>query len=470
MKKPEEAHTKAESAGADLDISKRFQPDGSPRTSDEAPVVPTEVLTTTVQFSYIQYGLFYLLGVVYLSAWNVFISCPEYMESRLKGSPFQNNFQNYFSTVFMGFELISLTWLTLFAKNFSLMKRVNIGFLLLTVVFVCTFVLSIVPKPVPTVFFRMILALIAVAGIATSLLASLYGIVAKYNPMYMQALNAGQGLAGLVPCMINIITKMSSGKTEGQEQGSAYFIVPIGITVFGYLCFWKALQKKEPVTTDSSFESSSDIPVTDETNQPSNTSVFKQIWPLFTGVGFVFLVTLALFPSITTNIKSVEKEGTMSLYLIDIHFLSTSFLGQRVDLIHLVFNLSDFIGKSIPGIKFLYMKSTKLSLSVTYARIVYAVLFFLCNVVILAPGGGIQPRTFPLVFGDAMYLVILFTFGLTSGWFSTNILMQAPSLVPENMYERVGQIMVYGLTIGLAMGSALSFVVRSIFCQCNPFA
>ena len=46
---------------------------------------PTSNTYTKSRFSYFEYLAFYLVGICYLSSWNVFISAHEYVADRLEG-------------------------------------------------------------------------------------------------------------------------------------------------------------------------------------------------------------------------------------------------------------------------------------------------------------------------------------------------------------------------------------------------
>ncbi len=76
---------------------------------------------------------------------------------------------------------------------------------------------------------------------------------------------------------------------------------------------------------------------------------------------------------------------------------------------------------------------------------------------------------FPTYMGDNSFIFILFIFGMTNGWVATNLLMEGPQTVSVSGREKAVNIMVFSLTAGLATGSLLSFMLKGILCQCNPF-
>jgi equilibrative nucleoside transporter 1/2/3 len=124
------------------------------------------------------------------------------------------------------------------------------------------------------------------------------------------------------------------------------------------------------------------------------------------------------------------------------------------------------VGKSIPGFSLFHIQNKTRLLLFSYGRILFVLLFLLCNVTIV-PSGGVA--MFPTYMGDNSFIFILFIFGMTNGWVATNLLMEGPQTVSVSGREKAVNIMVFSLTAGLATGSLLSFMLKGILCQCNPF-
>lgn len=78
---------------------------------------------------------------------------------------------------------------------------------------------------------------------------------------------------------------------------------------------------------------------------------------------------------------------------------------------------------------------------------------------------------------DFFFMFILLLFGLSNGYVSSLCMIAAPS-VEHNPKLRgrkedvdvAATVASFCLVGGLALGSCASFAVRSVFCQCNPFA
>ncbi|KAG9077488.1 hypothetical protein FRC06_008882 [Ceratobasidium sp. 370] len=184
-------------------------------------------------------------------------------------------------------------------------------------------------------------------------------------------------------------------------------------------------------------------------------------------VFYVFVVTLALFPAITTSIISVNSPTRSSIFnpliFSALHFLN--------------FSLADLVGRALASIKPISPTSNKSLLVYSLARTAFIPLVLLCNVQHkprFNPVDKIQPRHKPYFNSDILYMFILFVFGVTNGHASTLVLMAAPSKVLNprlELYEsktaaRIAQFCLVG---GLVIGSSASFGLRAVQCRCNPF-
>ena len=70
---------------------------------------------------------------------------------------------------------------------------------------------------------------------------------------------------------------------------------------------------------------------------------------------------------------------------------------------------------------------------------------------------------------DAFPLVVMLIFAVSNGWLTTCAFMHAPSDVAPTERKRAGTLMVMFLNAGLTCGSLLSFAVKGLTCNCNPF-
>jgi len=173
-------------------------------------------------------------------------------------------------------------------------------------------------------------------------------------------------------------------------------------------------------------------------------------------VAYVFVVTLAVYPAITTSIQSTNPD-IHPLLFSSIHFL--------------VFNIGDFLGRYICSYPIFLIWSAKHLLTLSVARTLFIPVFLMCNV----QRPSIVPSP-PVISSDFFYMAILFAFGWSNGYVSSLCMMSAPSLEHNPRLrgrvedvDTAATVASFCLFGGLALGSIASFAVRAAICNCNPF-
>jgi len=174
-------------------------------------------------------------------------------------------------------------------------------------------------------------------------------------------------------------------------------------------------------------------------------------------VAYVFIVTLAVFPPITTSIQPVSPTIHPLLFSA-VHFL--------------VFNIGDFSGRYICSFESLLIWSSKRLLTLSLARTLFIPLFLMCNI----QRGPTIVDSSPIISSDLLFMTMLFLFGLSNGYVSSMCMMSAPSLEhnprlrgrPEDV-DVAATVASFCLVGGLSIGSITSFAVKAVFCRCNPF-
>jgi equilibrative nucleoside transporter 1/2/3 len=174
-------------------------------------------------------------------------------------------------------------------------------------------------------------------------------------------------------------------------------------------------------------------------------------------VAYVFMVTLAVYPPITTSIQPTNPT-THPLLFSAVHFL--------------VFNFGDLLGRYICSFQIFLIWSSKRLLTLSLARTLFIPLFLMCNV----QRGSSTVTYNPIISSDFLFMGILFAFGWSNGYVSSLCMMAAPSLEHNpRLKGRVEDVDVaatvasFCLVGGLAVGSIASFAVKSVICGCNPF-
>ncbi|XP_067833191.1 equilibrative nucleoside transporter 1-like [Heptranchias perlo] len=74
---------------------------------------------------------------------------------------------------------------------------------------------------------------------------------------------------------------------------------------------------------------------------------------------------------------------------------------------------------------------------------------------------NVHPRNLPVFFNhDAWYIVFMILFAFTNGYLASLCMCYGPKKVTGKEAETAGAIMSFFLSLGLASGACLSFLVR----------
>lgn len=176
--------------------------------------------------------------------------------------------------------------------------------------------------------------------------------------------------------------------------------------------------------------------------------VLRKSYGLVYAVGYIFIITLMLFPSITSLIKSVQRDSQANRFFDDDIFVAFHFL---------LFNVGDWVGRTMPISRYFQIFQVRYLVLLSTARTVFIPLFLLCNVIVS------DERKLPVLIGsDFIYFVLIWLFAVTNGWICSLAMMSAPQLKTIRGSEKatVGSLMSFSLIVGLAIGGSLSFIAR----------
>ena len=99
---------------------------------------------------------------------------------------------------------------------------------------------------------------------------------------------------------------------------------------------------------------------------------------------------------------------------------------------------------------------------VCVSRIIFLFVFLACNVrSSVRSDGALESTSLP----DSVFFLSVIVFGLSNGFTATSVFVagpECPSLVDEAEKATAGTILSFWLTLGLAVGSALSFAVSAL--------
>ena len=205
----------------------------------------------------------------------------------------------------------------------------------------------------------------------------------------------------------------------------------------------------------------------------STCQLLTNLWKWSASIFLVYAVTIAIFPSLTSTIIATDLPPSTNTTSPSSY--TPSELRAHCEWSHLfvplgfvVFNAGDTIGRNLPCV----LRNPTIILAVTCARIVFAPLFMLCHT---AAGGGMQLE--PFGGNDALALVIMSIFSITNGWLTSSVFVASQSVIEPSKRDPAASLLVCLLNAGIAVGAALSFLVRYLDCSpsaangysCNPF-
>ncbi|KAG8766281.1 hypothetical protein FRC12_006982 [Ceratobasidium sp. 428] len=429
-----------------------------------------------------------------------------YFLARLAGSPFSSSFASWLSVIWTLMSFTSLGFATWTAGHTIPAVRVVLP-LACNTILVAFLATTPYLALLPGLFFTLVLVNGALQAILGAFLqTSIVALASAFGPEAIASYMTGGALVAVGVSLLKLSTAYAAlavldndhpptqpdmslalglhGGTAA-KGATAYFcmaavFISSGIIGYGYLYprIPRDILKHDSPEHDSGVESDEPSEVDyllgrSRTPVPMSTSsiwiVARKNASYNLAVFYVFVVTLALFPAITTSIVSVNSPTRSSIFnpliFSALHFLN--------------FNLADLVGRALTGIKSISPASNKSLLLYSLARTAFIPLILLCNVQHrphFNPADKFQLELGhkPYFNSDIVYMVILFIFGVTNGHASTLVLMAAPSKVLNprlELYEsktaaRIAQFCLVG---GLVVGSAASFGLRAIQCRCNPF-
>ena len=311
----------------------------------------------------------------------------------------------------------------------------------------------------PGLYFGFLMAIVFSASLATGLCQN--GVFAYVSGFgvgnYTQAIMTGQAVAGVLPCIAQIVSVLSVAEAEPsydtpedgstavpQESGKsafAYFLTATAVSVAALLSFMLLLRRHPNSSPDTK------TPIQDGEEEPAVRKVvslwtlFKKLHFLSSAVFLTFAVTM-VFPVFTQQITSVRPDSTSPRILQPACFIPLAFL---------FWNTGDLAGRLLTLVPtFTLVRWPRTIFAASIARAVFIPMYLLCNI----HGRG------AVIASDAFYLVIVqFLFGLTNGYLGSTCMMGAGEWVEVEEREAAGGFMGLMLVGGLTVGSLLSFFV-----------
>ncbi|KAI4911588.1 hypothetical protein J4E90_006405 [Alternaria incomplexa] len=405
-------------------------------------------------FSWTDYAVFTLLGVSMLWAWNMFLAAAPYFQRRFESSDnLLRNFQSSILCVSTVGNLGSMIVLTKLQARANYPKRIVASLALNAVVFTLLaistkFFLNISVG----VYFAFLMVMVLSASLATGLCQNgVFAYVSGFGrEEYTQGIMSGQGIAGVLPSITQIISVLSVPKkqhTDGAPQESStsafiYFLTATAVSAATLVAFFYLLSRassKQRMSLASYDQGPEYGPTHNERKSVPLTRMLKKLFWLAGAVFITFAITM-FFPVFTPQVLSVRDPATAPRLFQPATFIPLGFF---------FWNLGDLMGRVGPALPALRLTHRpRLLFFLSIARVLFIPLYFLCNI----GGKGAAVNS------DFFYLFIVqLLFGITNGYLGSSCMMGFAGRVEPEELEAAGSFMSLSLVGGLTTGSFLSF-------------
>ncbi|KAI0024857.1 nucleoside transporter-domain-containing protein [Xylariomycetidae sp. FL0641] len=434
-----------------------------PLNEEESGFLPENHDENLPPFSLVEYGIFALLGVAMLWAWNMFLAAAPYFQLRFHTDEWVlENFQPAILSVSTLTNLLAMLVLTNIQYSASYPFRINLALYLNIAVFaLLTLSTATFLDSSPTAYLVFTLCMVALTAWAAGLIQNgAFAFAASFGrPEYMQAIMAGQGVAGVLPSLVQVVTVLVAPPSDAgaraeeaiPEKGTAafiYFLTAVIISAVAIVGFIPLARRHDRIIENRMTEQMASSMTSIEQAERAARKVvgmatlFRKLHWLAGGVFMCFAITM-FFPVFTPKILSVTPPEEASTLLQPAAFIPLGFF---------FWNLGDLGGRA-SSLYLPYQKRPGALFGISIARLVFLPLYAMCNI----HGQG------AVINSDIFYLVVVqFLFGLTNGWVASNCMMAAADWVEEGEREASGGFMGLCLVAGLAFGSLLSFTAAGI--------
>ncbi|XP_045697794.1 equilibrative nucleoside transporter 3 [Phyllostomus hastatus] len=415
------------------------------------------------------YIIFFSLGVGGLLPWNFFVTAKEYWIFKLcncsspapgeesEDSDILNYFESYLSIASTVPSVLCL------AANFLLVNRVPIHVrvlaslaVMLAIFVVMTALVKVDTSSWTRSFFAVTIACMAIlSGSSTVFNSSVFGMTGSFPMRNSQALISGGAMGGTISAVASLVDLALS--SDVTESTLAFFLtadVFLGLCIGLYLLLPRleyARYYMRPVRPPHVF-SGEEPPLQDSPSNPlvaprSSSSPTPPLCPILkrtAGLGFcvayLFFITSAIFPAISTNIESLDKDSG-SPWTTKFFIPITAFL---------LYNFADLCGRQITAWVQVPGPRSKVLPALVLLRTGLVPLFMFCN---FQPRVHLQSVVFPSDIYPVLFSSLL---GLSNGYLSTLALIYGPKIVSRELAEATGVVMSFYMYVGLALGSACS--------------
>lgn len=384
----------------------------------------------------------------------MFLAAAPYFQHRFESDErLLRNFQSAELSVSTVGNLGSMIVLTKMQARASYPKRIIASLVLNIVVFTLLAMSTRMFLGVTAgTYFGFLMVVVFSASLATGLCQNgVFAYVSGFGrEEYTQGIMAGQGIAGVLPCVAQIVSVLSvspketdnSVPQESSTSAFAYFLTATVISTLTLGAFLFLLSRhgsRERIKhTLEADDLEQDGPSMERKTVPL-TRLFNKLCWLAGALFLTFAVTM-IFPVFTQQILSVRNPEKAPRLFQPSSFIPLAFL---------FWNIGDLIGRLAPALSvFNYTSHPRILFCFSICRAAFIPLYLLCN--IGGKGAAIS--------SDVFYLfVVQLLFGVSNGILGSNCMMGFAEWVEPSEREAAGGFMSLSLVAGLTTGSFLSF-------------
>lgn len=397
----------------------------------------------------------------------MFLAAAPYFYHRFQSDDWAaTHYQSSILTVSTITNLASVYILAKLQKDASYPRRISISLLINIAVFTLLAFSTIIAKQVSvSTYFGFLMVMVFGASLATGINQNgVFAYVSGFGrEEYTQAIMAGQGVAGVLPCIVQILSVLAVPQKKGDESEEApqessksafaYFITATLVSFSALLAFISLTKRRSSSSSPLTADVFNDHPTPSSPegdhhpDHPTKTigllTLFRKLRLMALAIFLCYTITMT-FPVFTAEIESVRDPATRSRIFDSPVFIPLAFF---------FWNVGDLIGRMavlIPTLSLAHRPWALFCLSI--ARAAFVPLYLLCNI---RGRGAAVPS-------DFFYLgVVQLLFGVSNGYLGSSCMMGAGHWVSEEEREPTGGFMGLMLVGGLTAGSLLSFTVSS---------
>lgn len=397
--------------------------------------------------STLAYGV---LGASFLWPWNALLSASALARQKLADEA-PKLYANFSSTVMTTSSLVNLLTNTYLAnKPFNYRWRVVYGEIYIAVSFL---VLAIVSDlfNAPALWFILVVLVVLASSVGCALVQNGILAITQHisDPQYALSMLNGQAVAGVLPAMLPLIV---SGASASGSSGSTLILAMftfLSVTLLSgaalYMFNDKRNERFVEMAENAVYE---ELPTTTGAsttpNSNGDSSQFEQQQGIEESPS-----TLEIFRLIeASSIAILLGFGSSLCYPVFANTVVSRSIGSEYfqPITHLVWNSGDLIGRIICSSSAKWrITNPKLLVSYGGLRFLFVALFIL-----------ISWLNNP---SDIIYWLLMLLFGISSGHLISSAIAAAPLSVPPKLQPAAGGVLGLVISVGLLIGSAVSFLV-----------